>query len=138
MTDYNKQAEDFLRDTGSTLDIVRIPLLVQKEPEHWGDATHGYEYRVKLTRGGKSYTFSFWDSVHNKENGKRPSHYDVLACLDTYIDDSVSLADFMSEYGYEVKDVERAQKTLALVQEQTRKLRELYSEEELERLRDIV
>lgn len=141
--DYNEQAQQWLDATGSTLVIKRVPDFMQKAPL-W-DGPHGYQYLAVLRRNDKEYRIDFWDSVANKEKERNhctyrrihPTQYDVLACLDTYIDESVSLGDFMSDYGYDVKHVDHAQKALAQLQAQSRTLRGMYSEAELEALNEI-
>lgn len=136
--DYNKQARDFLASTGSTLTISRVPEMVQRAPL-W-DGPHGNEYRIKLARGDKEYTFSFWDSLHNKENRKRPSEYAVLACLNDYVGPDMTVEDYANEYGFTVEkrgELSRLLQSFALSQEQTRALREMYNVEELQALNDI-
>lgn len=143
MNEYNEQAQEWLDATGSTLEIKRVPDYMQKPPL-W-EGPHGYQYVVKLKRNGKEYRFDFYDSYANQQKERnsnritrvQPTAYDILACLDTYIDESVSLGDFMADFGYEVKDVDRAQKTLIAIQEQTRALRGMYSESELSALSTI-
>lgn len=133
--EYLKQAHDFLEATNSTLDIKRVPSYMEKKPL-W-DGTHGLQYVVKLSRNGKEYRFDFWDSYKNMEDRKKPNAYDVLTCLDTCVDDTYSLGDFMSEFGCEVKDVDNAQKALSQLQVQARTLRTMYSEAELDMLNEI-
>lgn len=66
MDDYEKQAQDFLTATNSTLEIKlsefqNAPLWA-KEGEK-----HGYKYAVTLSNARGSYTFPFWDSIANAE-----------------------------------------------------------------------
>lgn len=75
--DYNKQAEDFLRDTGTTLEIVKAepqkaPLWAReigqsmnyKGPKKY---EHGINYTVTLSNSRHKYTFDFWDSIRDRE-----------------------------------------------------------------------
>lgn len=154
-TDYEKQAQDFLNATNTVLTISEG----DTKPARWD--VYGYHYEVTLRRAipiekyqygdnkinGQSYTFDFWDSYANMGTGKKPTAYDVLTCLDVYDGD---MHDFEMEYGYdhdrcehsydldtesfedcEVLDVYKA------VIEQTRELKRLFSEEELEALQEI-
>jgi hypothetical protein len=144
MNEYTAQAKAWLESTGSTIVIKRVPDFMQKPPI-W-DGPHGYQYVAELRRGKKKYRFDFWDSYANQQkerNGNcipriQPTAYDVLACLDTYIDDSVSLGDFMSNFGFEVKDVDKAQQALQDLQKQNRALRAMYNEDELQALNEII
>lgn len=61
-------------------------------------------YTVRIDRDGKSFSFQFGDSVSNTQNHKRPTCYDVLACLQKY--DVGSFEDFCSEYGYTIDTYE--------------------------------
>ena len=64
--DYQKQAQDFLNQTSSTL---KIELAENQSAPLWnkpGDA-HGKRYAVTLASSRGSYSFDFWDSIHNRE-----------------------------------------------------------------------
>lgn len=99
MNEYEKQAKDFLAKTDTTLTIKRYPDDLAPEA-NWDN--HGHAYKVTLERNGVKRSFDFWDSVRNMRLDKRPTAYDVLACLasDTSMeyDDVDELA---AEFGYE-------------------------------------
>ena len=61
-------------------------------------------YTVRIDRNGKSFSFQFGDSVMNTVNDKRPTCYDVLACLQKY--DVGTFEDFISEFGYTIDSYE--------------------------------
>lgn len=134
MEDYIKQAKDFLEDTGTTLTMHRYSEHTAPQA-NWSPS--GYCYRVKLEREGKRpYSFNFWDSYQNMIQHKRPTEYDILASLDTYVDTDMTIDDFASEFGYEGK----ISKTIEIYNnclEQTRKLKELFTTEQLEQLGEI-
>ncbi len=100
-----------------------------------------------MTNDKHSYRFNFGDSIANTEkDGKRnsPTPYDVLACL--YEDHSEDLKDFCDNYGYDHFDEEnysgnyvnaKAQTIYHAVKLETDNLRELFTDEELEKLSEI-
>lgn len=134
MNDYIKQAKDFLDDTGTKLTMFRYPENVAPKA-NWGNS--GYCYRVTLERENKpKYSFNFWDSKHNMLAHKKPTAYDILACLDTYVDTDMSIDDFASEYGY-TGEILKTIDTYNNCIEQTRKLKELFTTEQLEQLAEI-
>ncbi len=62
-TNYNQQAEDFLTKTGTTLKIVFL-----KNDYHFqGDETTRDIYECTLTRGARSYTFTFGQSINDSQ-----------------------------------------------------------------------
>jgi hypothetical protein len=130
-SEYDKQAEKFLKDTKTTLTIERAN--PQTEPIWKGP--HGYQYKVTLQNDRGKYTFDFWDSLAAKEEGRaKPSAYSVLACLDQlYADD---FEDFCNEFGYD-SDSRTAEKTYNAMLEQDRHLRKLFTLDELEKLAEV-
>lgn len=92
MSEYIKQAEDFLAKHNATCEIE-----FDYYGRVWGDYRNVYE--VTIERNGNSYTFSFNDSIYNSNMGKEPSVYDVLACLEKYGYDSYK--DFCEEMCYD-------------------------------------
>jgi hypothetical protein len=63
MEDYEKQSQEFLSATNSTLtvklsDKQTAPLWAKNEK-------HGYKYDIELVNARGSYKFSFWDSIAN-------------------------------------------------------------------------
>lgn len=61
------------------------------------DRDERWIYKLQLTRGGKSYTFTFGQSI--ADGDKTPTYYDVLASLTKY--DPYSFEDFCADYGYD-------------------------------------
>ena len=128
ITEYDMQANNFLALTGTTLEITRDAVVKKWGWDRW-------KYSCKLRRGCKTYTFPFFDSVANYRKNKRPSKYDILACLDTY--DYISdIRDFALEFGYDIENKETG-KTYNACMRQSEKLHELFTDEELEMLAEI-
>ena len=71
MDKYEKQAAAFLKKTGSMIK-VELPTETEVKRPLWykpGDATM-QQYRVTLSNNRGSYTFDFYDSIHNTETLK--------------------------------------------------------------------
>ena len=87
-TDYEQQAQTFLERFALKLTVKFA------DPQHcpkWGHergCIHGDEYRVTLRRQGisanmspASFRCSFWNSMNDMQQGKKPTAYDVLSSL---------------------------------------------------------
>ena len=101
MTEYEKQAIDFLNRSGATVKIEYITT-VDGFPFDDKDTLPHRKYRVTIERDGETYEFPFYGSYRDWQEEKDPSEYDVLACLQKY--DVGDMADFVDEFGYEIKD----------------------------------
>lgn len=135
---YEQQAKDFLSSTGSELKMVFVATVEKAFP---GDRGRRNKYQVVLTRGGdKGFGFEFFDSIFNTMDGKKPSKYDILSCLDPYFEYK-DMWEFANELGYVIsnkKSFEYAQSVYNEAKRQSEKLQEMYSTEELQRLAEIV
>lgn len=145
MTDYEKQAEEFLQKTGTTFSAEFV-----KHGKHFTDEKYSRDiYTCELRRGDRFYIFQFGQSLkesitpeHRKQikNRKKeleklkPTAYDVLACLQKY--DVGTFEDFCSEFGYDA-DSRKAEKIYKAVLDEWRNVQILFSDEELEELREI-
>lgn len=101
MNEYDIQAREFLKKYGAKMTISHVF-------DEWGGyrkgkITDGWLYRVRIDRNGKTWSFSFSDSVYNRQHNKRPTPYDVLACIEKY-EPYGDVWDFAREYGYEIND----------------------------------
>jgi len=66
MNEYEKQAEDFLKETKTTLSITLAD--PQKKPIWAKDGEkHGLNYTCTLKNEQGTYTFDFWNSIKNRE-----------------------------------------------------------------------
>lgn len=136
MSEYDKQAKDFLKATGTELIMQQIRPEVANRPS-WATEEkiqHGYEYRVALVRNGKDYRFSFWDSIANAERNKKPTAYDILACLNP--SHATTFQEFCDEYGYD-SDSRQVFNQWQEVEKETKALHNLFSEAELDQLGEI-
>ena len=127
MSDYEKQAQDFLESTGTELTV---------EYSHCGkyfpaDKESRAVFEFTLCRAGKSYTGTFGQSI--AAGDKMPSDYDILACLDYW---EGNFEDFCGEYGYSDDSIS-ALNTYNAVIKQSVGLKELFTFYELEKLGEI-
>lgn len=130
---YDKQAEDFLEKTNSTLEIEYL-----RHAKYWPADTDSRDiYRFTLTnKDGQQYSSEFGQSIIESRSGSTPSQYDILAGLSGYEPPS-DLQDFCLDFGYEVKQLREAQRAFEAVQKEYAALSKMYSPEELEMLAEI-
>lgn len=94
MSEYVKQAEKFAQKNGVKLTFIGQP----EYKKHFADdKQHRFVFKCRLSRGGKSYTFDFGQSINN--GSEDPNIYDVLTCLQKY--DIGTFENFCSEFGYD-------------------------------------
>jgi hypothetical protein len=133
MNTYTKQANDFLKETNTTLKINFLDCMPYFDSDKKDGASRNV-YFIILTRGNNKMRFKFGDSMNNTDKGGKPNSYDVLTCLNKY--DPGTFEDFCGEFGYEV-DSRQAFKTYKAVKKEFKDLSSLYNEEELEKLSEI-
>ena len=127
MTEYEKQAQDFLESTGTEL-TVEYDGYRKYFPD---DKEKRSVFEFTLRRAGKEYVGTFGQSIAERDN--TPSAYDILACLDYWEGD---FKDFCAEYGYSDDSI-NALKTYNAVIKQSNGLKELFTFDELEKLGEI-
>jgi predicted DNA-binding protein YlxM (UPF0122 family) len=132
MSEYIKQATDFLKATKTTLKIKNG----YGKKALWGES--GNHYIAILSNDNGIYSFDFWGSIQDKRNHKRPTQYNILVCLNTYVDTDMSIDDFASEYGYNNTNISQVIKTYNACIEQTQELKKLFTQSELDMLNEIV
>lgn len=97
VSEYEKMANDFCKKHN-----VKMTISFKEYGKHFHDDTESRNiYKVRIDRNHKTYSFNFGDSIYNTNAGKRPTKYDILACLQKY--DIGSFDDFISEYGYVIE-----------------------------------
>ena len=137
-TKYQEQAEKFLEQSGTSMDIVRVGV-VRGFPFDKRDRNPHIKYSVTMRRGNLSYTFPFYDSVKNYKVGASPTEYDILACVTKYpVDPNVWV--FAKEFGYTIDSEESFNYVLGIHQslfEQYRRLTRMFGGQWMERLREI-
>jgi hypothetical protein len=139
---YDKQADNFLSKYNLTLNVREA--IPQKMPLWCKEGEkHGINYFCSLVnKEGKAYSFDFWGSIAEAESirryevrRRRPSSYDILACLDTFSDGS-SFEDFCNEFGYSTDSI-MAEKTYKAVMKQVEGLKKILPTEAIEELNNI-
>ncbi|AUR92219.1 hypothetical protein NVP1170O_106 [Vibrio phage 1.170.O._10N.261.52.C3] len=144
MCEYQDQANKFLAETNTTM-TVNFTGRVKKD---WTGKERDHDsYMITLKRDSKTYTFPFYDSLHNTEkNDKRSiklrqesiTAYAVLACLDSYIESDFD--EFCSTFGYEFSTEREMIKVKQIhfdCLNQARQLQAMFNSEELEDLAEI-
>ena len=132
MTDYNKRAIEFLKETNTIFKVkfIKNGLYFQddKEPRDI--------FLITLKRNGLKFSFKFGQSIADS-TGKgdiKPTECDFLSCVEKY--EYSDFNEFCSEFGYD-EDSRKALKTFKAIQKEFNKISSLYSEEELNKLREI-
>ena len=139
MTEFDIQAHEFLKKANAQVHISRVGE-VKGFPFDNHDTFRHYKYNVMLIRGKDCYRYTFYDSANNYMTNKRPSRYDVLACLVKY-EVPYDVKDFAAEYGYEIDDdyeeYKRVTKIHQACKTQYRKLLDLFGYELMAELQEI-
>lgn len=131
MNEYNEQAKKWLDDNSVKLKIELAPV---QQPAPWSDRQSGYKYNVTMTSSRGAYHFPFWDSIANREEHKRPTAYDVLACLNVW---EGSIDDFIAEFGYDDQPISKVLQTYNAVVDQSLQLKQILPAKALKQLQEI-
>lgn len=142
-SEYDIQAHKFLDTYGLALSIEfqgsRKYFPNDKEKRN----VYGFTLTNTLTK--KEYTWTFGDSIYNstpkptkysfniQPKRKDPSHYDILACLDIFLD---TFPEFCDCFGYDSDSIQ-AKKIYDDVIEQSIGLKKVLSPEAVEALAEI-
>ena len=141
LSEYEKQAQTFLKRYNLTLHIRRGP---DKCPP-WDNASHihGSHYLVTIRSapsrrgrnpenpGAMAVSFPFWNSLHDKANGKGPSAYDILTCVASDAHSPTDPDEVAEEYG-EIKP------SIAIAAaDGAKELQAFFTERELDALAEI-
>ncbi len=97
MNEYEKQAQDFLQKTGTTMTVKYLrhaPYLDNRD-------TPRNIYKITFKRGNKSMSLTFGQSLLDGSKDLKPTAYDVLACIEKY-ETPNDPWEFASEFGYEI------------------------------------
>ena len=146
MSKYVKQAKDFLESCNATMDIMYLGTEVNKD---WNEKRERDTYMVNIRTPKGNMQVKFWDSVKNTIDNinrersrlprKKPTAYDILACLTTY--DVGDIEDFILEFGYEIKkrgDFTRIQNIYNAVKKEYENVCRCFTEKQIEKLQEIV
>lgn len=135
MTEYQKQAKDFLESCNANMEITFVGTEINP---NWDDARKRNKYIFAIKTPLGSMTDYFWDSEYNTNRDIKPTEYDILACLEKY--DVGTIDDFVSEFGYEVHewaDVKRIENTYNAVIKEYQDLCRIFTPEQIEMLREV-
>lgn len=166
MSDYEKQANDFLSKTNTTLTVV-----YKKHDKHFIDDKESRDiYEITLSRGTRKYTFNFGQSIyHSKEFMINTANYPTYVTKKEMLDDCIkkgypiryatknpkfkaptaydvlsclekydigTFENFCDEFGYDT-DSMKAFKTYEAVGEAYKQVAILFNEAELKELAEI-
>ena len=131
-SEYEKKANDFLTKHNIKFSARfkgdKCPLFCD------GTCKHGERYLITFKRPSKSFSLSFWNSVNDMQEGKKPTAYDVLACIQK--NDVGTFEDFCGDFGYS-EDSIKASKTYKAVLVEWQKASKFFTPEELEEAQEI-
>jgi hypothetical protein len=120
-TDYQKQANDFLKKTGTTYKATFI-----KNDLYFTDDKEPRDiWRITLKRNGKRWSFRFGNSINASQTNEAPTAYDVLATLTKY--DVGSFNDFCFDFGYDT-DSRKAEKIYKAVVKEFEHVDKMFSD----------
>ena len=94
MSEYEKQAMEFAEKYGVKLQVLGSEY---KAMSCFDDETKRNVFKCRLSRGRKSYTFEFGQSISS--GSKEPTMYEVLACLAKW--EVRTFEEFCREFGYD-------------------------------------
>ena len=132
VSEYDKQAEDFLKETGTTFSSSYM-----KHDTHFeGEQETRDIYKITLKNARGKWSFNFGQSI--AETGIHPTAYSALAAITK--NDPGTFEDFCSEFGYPIYDYKEkrtAQKVYNGVVKEWENVRKLFTEEQIEKLQEI-
>lgn len=156
MSEYTEQAEKFLQDTGTTL-IIEYQYT---GPYFQGDNDKRDVFRFTLKNAKGAYSSTFADSIRNSADRancakgypirntgerakrakgyKKPSAYDILACLEKYEPDTFD--NWLLDTGYigqPISDYPKVLKMWMSCVAQYRGLQKIFTDAQMEQLREI-
>ena len=120
---YSAKFGDSLNNTKFNAFVTRKLSLNYKEEYDFCKAN-----KIRVSAGG----------YITRQKRREPGAYDILACLDTYCQDTFE--DFCAEYGYEDQPLTEhgnILRTYMAVKDQCKGLRRIFNESQLELLADI-
>jgi len=133
--DYQQQAIDFLNATSTAITFK----FKGHKPHFAGETVSRDVWRVKIKNKLHSYSFDFGQSI--AEQGKQPTEYSVLACLQKY--EVETFEDFCGEFGYEELNEnyrgqnKQSMKIYLAVYKEWDNVNKLFTDEQIDLLREI-
>lgn len=145
MNEYIKQAKDFLKDCNATMKIFYLVTEINKD---WDDKQKRDHYIVHICTPKGVMQVNYWDSVHNTRTNqerklsglpiKKPTEYDILACLQKY--EVGTMEDFFSDFGYEIKCVKNITNFINTYNAVVKEYQDIcccFTPEQIEKMREI-
>lgn len=130
--DYNEEMKKILKQNDI---IVRKIFITQSFPK-WDKENLHNQYKIILTRKNKQIQFDYWQSYYNTLYNKKPTTYDVIACLEWY--PIYDFDDFCCNFGYD-NDSISAFEIYKECQKQQKELFEIIPEKEIrEQIQEII
>ena len=127
MNEYEQQAQNFLEATDTTLSI---------DYNYYGVKCDVYEFTLTTPLG--TYSGTFRQSIVNTKAGKKPTPYDILACLDPlYVDSFEKFCSKFDYYDEPITEYPRVKSIYDACVAQDIGLREIYTREQLKLLQEI-
>lgn len=138
--EYTKRAAEFCEKTSTN---IFAEYSGQAVPQ-WDGEKHNH-FKIKIERGRRYFTIDFYDSLANTEkyipaeNGffplrGYPSAYDIITCLQKF--DVGTFANFCAEFGCD-EDSRSAERIYNECKRQFENMERLFTDEEIEELREI-
>lgn len=136
MNQYEQQAIEFCEKTSTAYSIkfLRFGYYFPDDKEK----RDVYYVTLRRTTINEEMHFTFGNSVYASQNNKKPTIYDVLACLTKY-DPGSNMWEFAEEFGYEIHDektYKQVSKTFEAVQEEWEDVKRVFGDV-LEELAEI-
>jgi len=131
MNEYKKQALDFLRATKTK---IRSKFL--RYDYHFEDDKNMRDiYQITISRGNKSFSFNFGQSLVNSGSGEiSPDSYDILSCLQK--NEIGDLQDFCDEFGYDIY-CKKSKKIYKAVAKEWDNVQKIWTDAEINQLQEI-
>ena len=131
MNNYEKQALDFLEATQTNIKTKFL-----KYDYHFdGDKDKRDIYRVTISRGNRSFSFNFGQSLINSGSGEiSPDSYDILSCLQK--NEIGDFQDFCNEFGYDTDSI-KANKIFKAVAKEWDNVQKIWTDAEINQLQEI-
>lgn len=119
MSEYTMQAIRFAEKVGLKMKVLGY----EWEKPEWDKKYEHAKFRICFSRNGKSWTLEFYQSI--SEGSKKPSIYDVLACVTKY--DPGTFENFCSDYGYD-EDSRKAERIWKAVKKEFKNVERLFGD----------
>lgn len=124
MSEYTEQADEFCNKHNVTITFNPLGREVDAEyVKRFKGSGLRTKYMVEVSRFRSDKpiireTFEYTNSINDTEKKKKPTNYDILACIQKY--DPGTFEDFCCEFGYDTDSRKALEIYLAVQQEYTK------------------